>query len=126
MPVADVNSSVQCMVEQMKSGKKELGQSLENFLSKESAVLCGVNGENLLGVENYQLFRDSAHIYWTPTATLWDRTYQCLHAHGLAKELLAPTLTPPPDPSPNPSPSPSPSPDPGPGPRRGRACSRAS
>ena len=87
MPVADVDSSVQRMVEQMKSGKKELGQSEENFLSKESATLCGVNGKNLLGVENFQFYRDAAHLYWTPTSTLWDRTYQCLHAHGLAKEL---------------------------------------
>ena len=89
MPVADVNSTVQAVVEQLKRGKRELGQSVENFLSKEAATLCGIIGKNSLGIENFEFLRDSAHCYWTPTSTLWDRLFQCLHAHGLAKEFVA-------------------------------------
>jgi hypothetical protein len=89
MPVADVNSKVQAIVEQLRQGKRALGQSEQNFLSTQSAVLCGVNGKNLLGVENFEFLRDSAHIYWTPTSTLWDRSFGCISAHGLGKELIA-------------------------------------
>ena len=89
MPVADVNSTVQAIVEQLKQAKRALGQSVENMLSKESHILCGVNGKNLLNVENYEFLRDPAHLYWTPTSTLWDRTFACLSAHGLGKELVA-------------------------------------
>ena len=57
--------------------------------SSHAHILCGCEGPNLLGIENYLMIRGTLHVVFTTASTGMDRHYQNLVAHGLGSEYSA-------------------------------------